>query len=133
MKLAFEMISNEQNSETATFGPYEINSHVKNEFQTNNVQQHLAIANWAMERYPPFGVGKKTLLQKEIRKEKRERKIYFIGDTEKDILATLKELKALGKELANEEKPRACSAPSTPRIKCRKIKTLSKRIRDKKD
>ena len=73
MKLAFEMISNEQNSETATFGPCETNPHFKNEYQTNNVQQHLAIANWAMDRHPPFGVGKKTLLQKEIRKEKREK------------------------------------------------------------
>ena len=39
----------------------------------------------------------------------------------------------MNKELNNQERPRALSEPNTPKIKCRKIKTISRRIRDKKD
>ena len=59
--------------------------------------------------------------------------MYFIGTTEKEIVSTLKELKALNKELNLQGQPRSISEPNTPRIKCRKIKTISRRIRDKRE
>ena len=49
------------------------------------------------EQVPTFWKKQKTLQIKEKRREKREQYIYFIGDTEKDVRATIKELKNLRK------------------------------------
>ena len=58
-------------------------------YQSDNPIQHLALASWAEDRQPPFGTGKKNEFLKEIRKEKRSREIYYIGDTEREIQATI--------------------------------------------
>ena len=51
MKLAYDMISEENADVDPLF---------KDKYVKNDLQQHLAVANWARERLPPFGTGKKN-------------------------------------------------------------------------
>ena len=85
MKLAYETITAEQESFCFTTDWTGITNIIGNCYSSNNLQQHLAIASWAEDRQPPFGKGKKTIFAKEIRKENKEREIYYIGDSEKEI------------------------------------------------
>ena len=62
MKLAYEMISDEG---------FEMDPRFEKRYAKNNIQQHMAVANWAEEGLPPFGKGKKNILHKETREQKR--------------------------------------------------------------
>ena len=66
MKLAYETISGEQDFQ-------EITGIIGTEYKTNNKQQHRAVADWAENRFPPFGKGSRTIQMKEKRKENREK------------------------------------------------------------
>ena len=50
MKLAFETISAEQSSYCFTTDWREMTNIIGSEYQTNNIQQHLAIAAWATDK-----------------------------------------------------------------------------------
>ena len=126
MELAYEIISAEPDFE-------EITESVRSSFILDDIRQHQAIATWAENRFPPFGSDKKTILRKEKREETRETEIYFIGTPEKEIMATIKGLKTLGRELTKTNIVKAASTPSTPRRKCPKLKTLHRKIRDKRE
>ena len=52
IKLAYEMLPSE-------YKIAYVESELVNNYIKNNEEQHLAVANWAEERSPPFGKGKK--------------------------------------------------------------------------
>ena len=55
MKLAYQIISEEQGNVDFQF---------ENEYIKNDLQQHLAVAEWAKERLPPFGTGKNNFTKR---------------------------------------------------------------------
>ena len=126
MELAYEIISVELDFEEITKSP-------RSSFVLDDIQQHKAIATWAENRLPPFGGDKKNILLKEKREETRETDIFFIGTPEREITATIRELKTLGRELTKTNLVKTTSTPCTPRRKCPKVKTLDRKIRYKRE
>ena len=92
MKLAYQAISDQQNALWFNTPWKDSIDFLGYDFFPNSIDQHRLIADWAAERRPPFGKAQKVLNPKYHRKENRYREMFFIGETEIDVLKTLKEL-----------------------------------------
>ena len=66
MKLAFETISTEPDFQ-------EISGSTNLNYEVNHLYQNRTVAEWAENRFPPFGKSLKTVQMKEKRREKREK------------------------------------------------------------
>ena len=85
MELAYKSISLDPHFE-------EITGTRRDEYQQDNLEQHFAVALWAEERFPPFGIKKEkkknpisrdSWFLKEERTKNMEADLYYIGTPEK--------------------------------------------------